>query len=346
MGKKIVIVIAMSLLFSLALFAQGVPKPVIQEVYDIGGSYPDNIIYPADGTIEYEVWIASRPQYIMKLPNKDLGGSAKYDSIGRFILSFNLANFLSVGSPSDWQVGDVVRIRISQPSTGRWASAEFTIEAGSMVLRYKELAAVLKNKPTLKAPSELAATFESDSVKLTWKSPVSPALEGDDDASRAELIRYDVYRDHVKINKRPVFEPTFMDSDVVLDNVYLYYVKAVYMEGESDRSNTQVVDLVGVDEDILVTPLVTGLKGNHPNPFNPDTNISFEIAEPGNVTIAIYNSRGQKVKTLLNDHVGAGKHTAHWDGRDENNRSVSSGIYFYRMQKGSYSSSKKMIMMK
>ncbi|MCB5230199.1 MAG: FlgD immunoglobulin-like domain containing protein, partial [Candidatus Cloacimonas sp.] len=62
--------------------------------------------------------------------------------------------------------------------------------------------------------------------------------------------------------------------------------------------------------------------------------------------IDIFNSRGQKVKTLINDHLNAGYHKVEWNGKDAANKSVSSGIYFYRMQNGSYTASKKMILMK
>ncbi|MCB5231153.1 MAG: T9SS type A sorting domain-containing protein [Candidatus Cloacimonas sp.] len=346
MEKKLAVIFIVSLLFSVVLFAQDAPKPVLQELYDFGGSYPDNVIYPEDGTIFFEVWTASRPQYIIDGPNPALGSLAYLSEGGRFVLMFDPANFRAVGSPVGWSIGDIIRIRVSQPSTGRWASAEFALESGSPQLRYRENAIALQNKPTLYPPRDLEAEFATGVVNLTWNAPNVPATLDNEDGSRAELLSYDVYRDHEKINKRPVFETTYVDENVSLDNVYLYYVKAVFMEGDSERSNIQIVDLVAVEEDIVAIPLVTGLKKNYPNPFNPDTNISFDIAEAGDVSIVIYNSRGQKVKSLLNEYVGVGSHTAHWDGRDDNNRPVSSGIYFYRMQKGSYNSSKKMIMMK
>ncbi len=99
-------------------------------------------------------------------------------------------------------------------------------------------------------------------------------------------------------------------------------------------------------EDDTVIPAVTELHNNYPNPFNPDTNISFSLAEDGQVSVDVFNSRGQKIKTLVNDYLQAGNHNIIWDGRDENNSEVSSGIYFYRMEKGDFTSTNKMIMMK
>ncbi|OQY39884.1 MAG: hypothetical protein B6226_00910, partial [Candidatus Cloacimonetes bacterium 4572_65] len=95
-----------------------------------------------------------------------------------------------------------------------------------------------------------------------------------------------------------------------------------------------------------VTPLVSSLGGNYPNPFNPETTISYATSQAGRVTIDIYNLRGQKVKSLLNENKEAGNHTVVWNGTDENNNNVASGMFFYKMRAGKYSSTKKMILMK
>ena len=95
-----------------------------------------------------------------------------------------------------------------------------------------------------------------------------------------------------------------------------------------------------------VSPFVTQLKNNYPNPFNPVTNIVYSIKEVGNVTIEIYNLRGQLVKTLINETKKTGKHITSWDGTDNSNKPVSSGVYFYKMYSGKFTSTKKMILMK
>lgn len=90
----------------------------------------------------------------------------------------------------------------------------------------------------------------------------------------------------------------------------------------------------------------TSLKGNYPNPFNPVTTISFDIAQEGHVSLDIFNVKGQKVKTLVNDRMTAGSHTIQWNGTDDNNKKVGSGIYFYNMKSGKYTNTRKMILMK
>jgi hypothetical protein len=90
------------------------------------------------------------------------------------------------------------------------------------------------------------------------------------------------------------------------------------------------------------------LSQNYPNPFNPTTNIQFSVdkGQETNVTIEVFNIRGQKVKTLVNENFSSGEHSVVWNGDDENGRSVGSGIYFYRMQTENFTETKKMILMK
>jgi ABC-type dipeptide/oligopeptide/nickel transport system permease subunit len=100
------------------------------------------------------------------------------------------------------------------------------------------------------------------------------------------------------------------------------------------------------DIDMNVIPAHTELLANYPNPFNPETVIRFTVEFPTDVSIDIYNVKGQRVHTILDGHVGAGYHQVVWDGTDDLGRDVSSGIYFYRMNAGEYSSIRKMLLMK
>ncbi len=86
---------------------------------------------------------------------------------------------------------------------------------------------------------------------------------------------------------------------------------------------------------------------NYPNPFNPTTTISFSVAQTSSfVILDIYNLKGQKVKTLISDQLSTGKHSVVWDSRDDNDRQVGSGIYFYKLKSGNYQKVRKMILLK
>ena len=100
------------------------------------------------------------------------------------------------------------------------------------------------------------------------------------------------------------------------------------------------------NDDDLNPELSTGLLGNYPNPFNPETTIRYSLKESGPVTLEIYNLKGQMIRRLENSVKSAGEHSMVWDGKDANGRDLGSGVYFYKLNCGTYSSSKKMIMLK
>jgi hypothetical protein len=93
-------------------------------------------------------------------------------------------------------------------------------------------------------------------------------------------------------------------------------------------------------------PAITTLKGNYPNPFNPETTICYDIASDTDVRLDVYNIRGQKVTTIVNEYMKPGYHSVVWSGKDENNRSVASGVYFYRLHTSDKTLTKKMMLLK
>lgn len=124
----------------------------------------------------------------------------------------------------------------------------------------------------------------------------------------------------------------------------------VIIISSNDSSNPAVMIPVTVSasssSDDPVVPMVTKLEGNYPNPFNPETAIRFATRESGPVRLTIYNLKGQLVKSLVNTNLPAGNHRVIWNGKDENGRSVSSGIYMYRMETPGYTKTLKMMLMK
>ena len=102
-----------------------------------------------------------------------------------------------------------------------------------------------------------------------------------------------------------------------------------------------------VSEGNITVPMgIFALQQNFPNPFNPQTTIRFEVPKEAMVTIDIFNIRGQRVKRLINDNLSAGIHQVVWTGHDENGNTMSSGIYFYRMQSDSFVETRRMLLIK
>ena len=103
---------------------------------------------------------------------------------------------------------------------------------------------------------------------------------------------------------------------------------------------------VGGDDEIDV-PRQPVLYQNVPNPFNPMTEIRFDLAQGGRVRLRIYDVAGRLVRTLIDGEMSAGRnHIAVWNGLDDQNRSIPSGVYFYRLDAGDKLLSKKMVVLK
>ena len=101
----------------------------------------------------------------------------------------------------------------------------------------------------------------------------------------------------------------------------------------------------------LLTPEKTTLLANYPNPFNPETWIPYQLAEPAAVTLRIYQINGALVRTLDVGHQSEGRYhdrsrAAYWDGKNEVGESVASGVYFYTLTAGDFTATRKMLIRK
>jgi hypothetical protein len=96
----------------------------------------------------------------------------------------------------------------------------------------------------------------------------------------------------------------------------------------------------------LDVPACFALRGNAPNPFNPATNISFDVPISSHVKLVVFDAAGRRVRTLVNQELAAGVYTHKWDGCDDKGRSVASGVYLYRMQARSFAKNKRMTLIR
>jgi flagellar hook assembly protein FlgD len=88
------------------------------------------------------------------------------------------------------------------------------------------------------------------------------------------------------------------------------------------------------------------LNQNFPNPFNPDTIISFSLETTGKVELDIYNAKGQLIRKLVRAFYPEGEHTIRWNGKTDDQKMAPSGIYFYRMSQNGEYKHRKMTLMK
>lgn len=124
----------------------------------------------------------------------------------------------------------------------------------------------------------------------------------------------------------------FTDSKLA-DGNYIYRLKQIDFDGTTSYSKEVNVE--------ITSPKVFALDQNYPNPFNPSTVIKYSIPVDGFVSLAVYNLLGEKVATLVNDNLKAGGHEINFDASN-----LSSGVYFYRLESGSFTAVKKLMLLK
>ena len=189
----------------------------------------------------------------------------------------------------------------------------------------------------LAPPVDFTANFMNPNVLLQWTSPGWSILDF-----------YRIYRDGEMINE--ISALWAFDTNPP-DGTHEYYVTAVYGNYESGPSNTAEVDVTEIDDP--TTLLQTKLYSNFPNPFNSSssgrnsvTTINFSLKDESKVIIEIFNVKGRKVRTLIDDKRNAGNHQVTWNGEDEFGKKAGAGIYFYKMKTDNYTKTRKMILLR
>jgi len=180
--------------------------------------------------------------------------------------------------------------------------------------------------------NSFTATARDGEVELNW----STASETNND--RFELVRDNVLVGMVAAsNNATGAEYRFVDRGLENGRMYHYELVSVALDGTREVvAQREAAPQVSA---AVVTELALGQ--NYPNPFNPETSISFDLVEDGVVSLEVFNAVGQRVATLVNGSMNAGRHnvTFHADG-------LPSGLYFYRLTAGATTLQKKMLLLK
>ena len=151
---------------------------------------------------------------------------------------------------------------------------------------------------------------------------------------------FNIYLDNSEVDSN-INELNYQLTNFPVGN-HIVGVSAIYGNIESVVTNTSVNfvsndDIIALQKDSI---------RNYPNPFNPETTISYNVAKEGKVLVEIYNIKGQKVKTLFNNISTAGQHSILWKGENDQNQKVGSGIYFLRLKTEKSDLKKKIMLIK
>jgi hypothetical protein len=153
-----------------------------------------------------------------------------------------------------------------------------------------------------------------------------------------EIIVYDVSTPQIPILIKN-YAWNLCTEDLCIADNYLYAANGYH--------GLNILNLTAVPvDDATETPLPTYEIRNYPNPFNPETTISYILSSAGSVSLEIFNSRGQLIRSLIQEEQSAGEHTLIWNSRDDSDHSVASGLYLCRIACNGKHETRKMLLLK
>ena len=169
-------------------------------------------------------------------------------------------------------------------------------------------------------------------------------------ATSTDGIHWQKWEGNPVIETRPVWGFSYLSSSVLRFNqgYHMWYTSFI-PSNVGERAGIGYAWSPARPSPVLdgpPSPDAFALIGNFPNPFNSRTEIQFALPEPARVTLRIYDARGRLVRTLVNGFHQAGTFQVSWDGTNRLGRPVASGVYLYRLQSGSFSQTRKMLLVK
>ncbi len=195
------------------------------------------------------------------------------------------------------------------------------------------------------------STVTTDTLKFSWASTydVDP---NDKITFTLEYSTNSSFTENLVTVKNLTDTCFAVDAKAMTKRDYYWRVKAVdsdglFTWGSNSGVNPWLFKLgsTAVQDDRSDLPQTFALFQNHPNPFNPETVIEYQLPIACHVTLTIYNTLGQEIRTLIDRELQAGSHQATWDGKDNSGNKVGTGIYLYQMRAGQFWAVKKMILL-
>ncbi|MFN0150364.1 MAG: FlgD immunoglobulin-like domain containing protein [bacterium] len=178
-------------------------------------------------------------------------------------------------------------------------------------------------------------TYPCDETVCFFEVPVGAAISGGD-----SLVINDSDRDgYGPITLSPGQTLCYVQGPMYFD----FNVQKILPRSTADIC---IPGITGVDAGTVNIPVRTRLDQNLPNPFNPMTKITFGLAKDAPASLVVYDLTGRAVRTLVDGTLKAGEHTRFWDGRDSDGNSVSSGVYFYKLDADTFNQTRKMVLLK
>ena len=159
-----------------------------------------------------------------------------------------------------------------------------------------------------------------------------------------EAISLNVFVPATNTSVAQVYQYT--DAELMEPGLYYYWLENLDLDGSSMVHGPVTILVAPSGPGAPTIPHISGLNSIYPNPFNPSTTIKYGVTDQSKVEINIYNLKGQKIRSLVQESKNPGTYSIVWNGNDDNLRQVSSGIYLIRMNAGGKTTQQKVVISK
>jgi hypothetical protein len=313
---------------------QGSTTPNIDFTLTLGGIIEGTITSSANGPLEgIDVYAFSTSNQLLPegYGTTDVSGNYRMDGLktGYYkILASGDSTYAweYYNGKSSWSSADSVHVTEADSVSGK----DFTLDVGGVITGHVYGPGVMPI-----ADADVATSLASF-LSLVSRSTTT-AVDGSYRLGGLQTGYYWVYAsiecDELWYHNKPIYQTP--------DSVH------VNMPSTTSGIDFNFPSAVGGEEtQIPSRPIEFELDQNYPNPFNPTTAIAYTLQKKAMVNLEIYNLLGQKVKTLVSDYQSPGLHRIFWDGKNDQDKTVASGIYFYRLVVDEVAQAKKMVLMK
>jgi hypothetical protein len=312
----LVLIISFAQFLHYGFLIAGTPHTAYGKVFNSDSSVP------SDSEIIFSANITTRPGETLSETSTGCSYNSGY-------WNMQVGNF-----PTAWSVGETLQVNITNKINNETGSIKVVMtSAGNDAAEDLTLQFLVPVELSL-----FTVEITNDHVTLFWQT------ESEKNNLGFEIQRKKHKSEYEKIGFVKGYGTTtefqnyqFLDSGVK-SGLYYYRLKQIDFNGSYKLSNEKSVNVQQFQQ--------YKLGNNYPNPFNPVTNIFFELPEADFVNLVIYDISGRHVKTLFQEKLESGFHSVTWNGTDENGSKMGSGIYLVKMIAGNFVDYRKMLLVK